>query len=51
MTVSCDVNIVGAHCNVTHAQHGQRPQQWGTPQYKYYGSVRHKDPAVLMDVK
>ena len=25
------VKIVGAQCNGTHAQHGQRPQEWGPP--------------------
>ena len=41
------VNIVGAQCNGTHAQHGQRPQEWGAPQCKYYGSVKHDNPATL----
>ena len=40
------VNIVGAQCIGTHVQHGQRPQEWGPPQCKYYGSVKHNDPAA-----
>ena len=27
--------------------HGQRPQEWSPPQFKYYGSVKHNDPADL----
>ena len=40
------VNIVGAQCYDTHTrvQHGQRPQEWGTPQSKYYGSVKDTRP-------
>ena len=37
------INIVGAQYNGTH---GQRPQEWGTPQCKYYSSVKHNDPTV-----
>ena len=43
------VNIVGAQCNGTHAQHGQRPREWGPTQYKYYCSVKYSDPAALID--
>ena len=39
---------MGAQCNDTHAQHGQRPHEWGPPQCKYYGSVKHNDPAALI---
>ena len=31
----------------THAQHGQRLQEWGLPQWKYYSSVKHNGPATL----
>ena len=27
--------------------HGQRPQEWGPPQYTYYGSVKHNEPVAL----
>ena len=39
------VYIVGAQSNHTHARHDQRPQEWGPPRCKYYGSVKHNDPA------
>ena len=41
------VNIVGAQYNSTHAHHCQRPPEWGPSQCKYYGLVKHNDPAAL----
>ena len=38
---------MGAQCNDPHVPHGQRPQEWGPPQCKYYGSVKHDDPSAL----
>ena len=42
--------IVGAQFNGTHAKHGQRPQEWGLAQCKYYCSMKHNDPAVLKGI-
>ena len=39
------LRAAGAQWNGTHAQHCQRPKEWGLPQSKYYGSVKHYDPA------
>ena len=39
--------IVGPQYNGPHAQHSQRPREWGSPQCNYYGSVKHNDPAAL----
>ena len=41
---------MGAQCKGTHAQHGQRPHDWGPSQCKYYGSVKQNDPAALNTV-
>ena len=41
------VNIVGAQCNGTHAQHCQRPEEWSPPQCKYHDSVKPNDPPTL----
>ena len=40
------VNIVGAQCNDAHAQHGKRSQEWSSSQCKYYGSMKHNEPAA-----
>ena len=37
------VNIMGAQCNVTHAQPGQSQQEWGPPQWEYYVSLQYND--------
>ena len=37
------VNIVGAHCNDTNVQHGQRPQEQSPSQCEHYDSLKHKD--------
>ena len=39
---------MGAQCNDAHAQR-QRPLDRGSPQCKYYGSVKHNDISVLIN--
>ena len=41
------VNIVGAQCKGTRTQYGQRTQEWGPTQCKYYVRMKHTDPAAL----
>ena len=45
------VNIEAAQCSGTHALHDQRLQEWGSPQCKYYGSVKYGDPSPLNQSK
>ena len=35
------LNIAGAQYNDTHAQHGQRPYEWGPPQWMVFGNERN----------
>ena len=42
------LNILGLQCKCPHAEHGYNVHKSGLPQCKYYGSVNHNDPAVLM---
>ena len=37
---------MGGHCNSLLLQYDQCLQKWGPPQCKYYGSVKHNDPAA-----
>ena len=34
-------------CSHPHAHYGQRLQELGLPQCKYYGSVKQNDPAAM----
>ena len=42
---------MGAQSNGTHAQHGQRPQEWGRPQCKYSIMVRENIATQLLYAK
>ena len=44
-TIFSVTSIVGAQCNDTHTQHGQRPYDCVPPQFKYYDLMKHNDPA------
>ena len=40
-------NIVGVQSNGPHSQHDHRPEEWVSPQCKYFGSLKRDDPQLF----